>query len=199
MKLFFVFYLLFLSSNATAWTGYWERATRGPLRQIVFYGYYYAEDEKEFEKSEEYYRRRGYLEEGESFKESSLYGGEGKERYGGGGRYYCHKETDPEDEGYTVIFNPNLRARLYDEEWNLLTEDYLRSFQPETDIPFKWRVRSYVPYHPEAYYLRVVRLVEDKEVAVLLEKRVGNLERLKSRGSSYWYDKYLGCYRIYHI
>ncbi len=181
-----------------AWTGYWERATRGPLRQIVLSGYYVPEDEKEFEKSEEHYRTWGYLEEGESFKESSLYGGEGKERYGGK-RKYCHKETDPDDEGYTVIFNPNLRARLYDKEWNLLTEDYLRSSQPEMYTPFTWRVRSYVPYHPEAYYLRVVRLVENKEVAVLRETRVNTLKWLKSGGSSYRYDKFLKCYRVYHI
>ncbi len=186
-----------------AWKWLWEREDPGPLREIVLSGYYYAEDEMELEKSEKEYRRWGWLEEDESLKDKDPHTKIGKERFVSLRISYCHKKTRPEERDKFIVDpklrnpkleTPKLRARLYDEEWNFLTEDNLWSYEYETGANFGWGVESYIPYHPAAFYLRVVRLVEDKEV-VLREIRISNLEWLQSGGSSYTYRNRSDCYR----
>ena len=77
-------------------------------------------------------------------------------------REYCYNETEKENKN--PVFNKNLRARLYDKEGNLLSEDFLR--WNGRSIPESQSVISYLPYHDEGYEFRVVRLKEKKEIVL---------------------------------
>ena len=99
---------------------------------------------------------------------------------GGGGfvhsryRKYCYNETKEEDK--RAVLNKNLWVRLYDQDGNLLSEDFLRfggKLNPESQ-----NVISYLPYHDEGYKFRVVRLEEKKEI-VLKEVEIYTQEELR--------------------
>ena len=85
----------------------------------------------------------------------------GKERF----RYsqfreYCYNET--EEENKNPVFNKKLRARLYDKEGNLLSEDFLR--WDGRSIPESQSVISYLPYRDEGYRFQIVSSKGKKEV-----------------------------------
>ena len=50
----------------------------------------------------------------------------GKERFKNSRVVYCHEKILDIDRESAIVFNPNLRARMYDREGNLLAEDILR-------------------------------------------------------------------------
>ena len=89
-------------------------------------------------------------------------------------REYCYNET--EEENKNPVFNKNLRARLYDREGNLLSEDFLR--WDGRSIPKSQSVISYLPYRDEGYKIHVVRLKGKREV-ILYDIRTPTQSRLR--------------------
>ena len=143
------------------------------LKEVQVWGFYILENEEEIRDAEEYLRR--YLEHGESLSVSDLeefshHLNLGEERYNRSGQRFCRHVTDEETKDKHPVINPNLRVRLYDREWNVLSEDFLRDEAPQNtkDDAYEWHVIAYVPYHEKGYSLRLVRLENGKEI--LLEK-----------------------------
>ena len=105
------------------------------LQEIKIYGDYHAEDPEEIKDIERYYFEEGVLEEGETLadKEELAFKLEylGKERFRNSMVVYCHEKILDIDRESAIVFNPNLRARMYDREENLLAEDVLRDGFPE--------------------------------------------------------------------
>ena len=161
------------------------------LKVIVVHGRYYPENKKALEelkqelltnercdKNDRTIRcPRPSLYIGETLEEAlkTRYSHVGKERFHYSRyREYCYNET--EEKGTNPVFNKNLRARLYDREENLLSEDFLR--QDGRSIPGSQSVISYLPYLDEGYEFRVVRLKGKKEI-VLKQIEIYTQEELR--------------------
>ena len=102
------------------------------LKEIIFRGTYYPENPGELEEIEKDYRERGLLKKGETLKEKypDLFNKRGKELFKhSSSREYCYNKTKIVDR--KPVFKDNLKARLYDKEGNLLSEDFLRLWNPE--------------------------------------------------------------------
>ncbi len=215
MKLVFVLYSLFFSSNAMAWRWPWEREDPGPLREIRIWGSYALASERDdrdiiewlkdfkeaesLEELEEYYRRIGHLEEDETIKD--IISHYRKDRFGFRGIKSCHTRLPEKWKNkFTVdpklrdpnLSTPDLRVRLYDGRGRFLSEDRLRSVR-YYELDFTWSVEAYIPYHPEARKIRVVRLEEGKEI-VIWERGLYTLEELRSGKVSIVYDNGSDCY-----
>ena len=100
------------------------------LKEIVFHGTYYPENPEELEEIKRDYRERGLLKKGETLKEKypDLLD-DGDENFIYSGMRYCYNKIKTEDR--KPVFKDNLKARLYDKEGNLLTEDFLRLWYPD--------------------------------------------------------------------
>ena len=115
-----------------------------------------------------------YLKKEESLSEhfEKQFGhlGLGEERYNRSGQKFCDHVTDEETKSKYPIINPDLRVRLYDREWNVLSEDVPRDYSPKNtdETSYIWQIVVHVPYHEEGHSLRLVRLENGKEI--LLER-----------------------------
>ena len=219
----FLLYSLFFSLNAMAWRWPWEREDPGPLLEIRIRGSYtpanerYKRDEGEIiedlkelhgiedmEELEEHYRMTGHLEEDETIKDRISY--LRKDHFGFGGVRYCHTRL-PEKWKYKFTVDPklrdpsletpDLRARLYDGRGRFLTEAPLRSARYYEPYSTTWSVEAYIPYHPEARRLIVVRLEEGREINLEKEDvddRLYTLEELQSGRTTAVYDNGGDCY-----
>ena len=152
------------------------------LKEIKVYGRYYPEDKQALKELKQELLRNERCDKNDRTIRCprpglrSLYIGETLEealrnRFSGLGeegfsyspyREYCYNETEKEDK--KPVFNKNLRARLYDKEGNLLSEDFLR--WDGRSIPESQSVISYLPYLNEGYEFRVVRLKGKKEIVL---------------------------------
>ena len=174
------------------------------LQEIIVYGSYYPERPEKTKALEEKYRRRGWLKEGESFKEK--YPGAlniGKESFNLSTREYCYKKTKEEDKA--PLFNKKFKALLYNKEGEVLEENYLRleSFDSDYKISF---VVIYLPYHEEASYIRVVRLEKGKKITIpfssvevysksyLEERSVPDMPRYRNSEFPYRYSERSYCH-----
>ena len=140
------------------------------LREIKVYGTYYSGDPKEIEDIEEYYRKRGVLKEGESLADipylahKLVYLGKERLRIRSRPVIYCYGRISDEDRESAVVFNTDLRARMYDREGNLLAEDVLRDRIPGRH-PFAKFTAAYLPYLKNGdVVLRFVRLEKGEEI-----------------------------------
>ena len=140
------------------------------LREIKVYGTYYSGDLKEIEDIEEYYRKRGVLKEGESLADipylahKLVYLGKERLRIRSRPVIYCYGRISDEDRESAVVFNTDLRARMYDREGNLLAEDVLRDRIPGRH-PFAKFTAAYLPYFKNGdVVLRFVRLEKGEEI-----------------------------------
>ncbi len=170
-----------------AWEWLWDWATRGPLRQIVMWGFYTSVDERELKELE-----NKVIKDKSPYSRYSIYGEKHFYPYDS---MYCHEEKDIEFKRYRIIVSPNLRARLYDEGGNLLEDVPLHTYSTEAYIGKGWRVVAYIPYHPEARSRKIVRLVDGDKEIIIWERRLLDLEELETH-NSFLYNKDLNCYRI---
>ena len=157
----------------------WDNAARsdsrtfgpqGELREIIVWGVYTRESEKEIRDTEDYLRNMHIIRENESVLHKFPHSQLGKERYYWSGQRFCDHATDEEEKRKYPVINPNLRVRLYDTTENVLSEDVLRDEFPENteEAAYEWQVIAHVPYHAEGDSLRLVRLEKGKEI--LLER-----------------------------
>ena len=161
------------------------------LKEIIVYGTYSLENKEELEKlkknllinercdpSDRSTRCKYHsLNVGETLEEAlkTRFLGIGEEGFGYSQyKEYCYNETDENDK--KPVFRKNLKARLYDKEGNLLSEDFLR--WGGRTIPESQNVISYLPYHDNGYKIRVVKLEGKKEV-ILNEKIMVTQEKLR--------------------
>ncbi len=92
------------------------------------------------------------------------------------------------------ILDKNLRARLYDKDGNILTEDFLRVWDTYDKY---FRVISYLPYDDNGHEIRIVRLKDNQEVTLetiefLSESQLKELDgggRLNITINHGWYFK----------
>ena len=163
------------------------------LKEIVIRGRYIPENKKELEElkkelrtnercDKNYERCKRYsLNMGETVEEAlkNRFSGVGEEDFGySQHREYCYNETDENDK--KPVFRKDLRARLYNREGHLLSEDFLR--WGGRLIPKSQSIISYLPYHNEGYKIHVVRL-EGKKEMILNEKIM--ITQAKLREMSY--------------
>ena len=102
----------------------------------------------------------------------------GKERFIYSSTMYCYNEKSSKES----VLDKSLKARLYDKEENLLSEDFLRwdgPFYPESQS-----VISYIPYHNEGHEIFIVNLKEEKEV-ILKKLSVQSQEKLREKSIAY--------------
>lgn len=157
------------------------------LHEIKFFGDYFAGDPGEIERSEKYYREAGVLKEGESLADSWQTAHKleylGKERFDTSSKplIYCYNKISDEDRESALVFNPNLRARMYDENENLLAEDILRDSHPGRD-PFVKLTVAYLPYLKNGdVIIRVIRLEKEGEVVLYELKGLNSHENLQAQ------------------
>ena len=156
----------------------WFESKPRELQEIKFSGTYYPGGPEEIERTERYYREHGVLEEGETLADKPQLAHKleylGKERFRIGRNrrpiIYCYEKILDEDRESAPVFNPNLRARMYDREGNLLAEDTLRDRYPDRD-PFLRLTVAYLPYLNNGdVIIRIVRLEGDEEVLLYEQK-----------------------------
>ena len=157
------------------------------LREIRVSGTYFSGDPKEIESSEKYWRKEGVLKEGETLADSwqtrHFLEYKGKERFKGS-LMICYDKILDEDRESAVVFNLDLRARMYDKDGNLLAEDVLRDSHPGRD-PFQTFTVVYLPYLNNGdVILRFVRLEGDKEIVLDEWKGLRSHEYLMEHGQS---------------
>ena len=176
------------------------------LREIRVSGTYYSGDPKEIKSIEEYYRERGTLKEGETLADIRQLAHKleylGKERFYTGSKgsfIYCYGKITDKHRESAVVFNLDLRARMYDREGNLLAEDILRDRNPGRH-PFATFAVAYLPYLNNGdVILRFVRLKGDKEIVLYELKNLHSHEHLLEHERSknpygYRLDKYNNTY-----
>ena len=156
------------------------------LQEIKVFGTYYAGGPKEIEDYEKYWRERGVLEEGETLADSPQTAHKleyvGKERFRIARKpvIYCYEKILDEDREKALVFNPNLKVRMYDREGNLLAEDVLRDEYPDRRNPLRKHVVAYLPYLNNGdVIIRIVRLEGEEEVLLDELPGIHSYETLK--------------------
>ena len=128
------------------------------------------------------------MKEGESLEER--YPSIGKERFFYTEDMYCYNAKSNKE----PVFNKNLKARLYDKEGNLLSEDFLRWDGPLS--PELQGVISYIPYHNEGHNILIVSLKEKKEV-ILEDLYFQSQKSLRNNSVIYTSSSYNGSWWIF--
>ncbi|MDE0118493.1 MAG: hypothetical protein OXM55_00605 [Bdellovibrionales bacterium] len=178
-----------------SWAMSWFRSEPQELQEIKIYGNYHPGGPEEIEDSERYYREHGRLEEGETLADIPRFAHKmkylGKERFRTGRDWkpitYCYEKILDEDREKATVIDPNLRARMYDKEGNLLAEDTLRDGNPERKDPFLRSAVAYLPYLRNGdVILRIVRLEGDEEVILYEFLEIRSHETLKAH---HWADR----------
>ena len=179
----------------------WFESKPQELQEIKFFGDYHPGGPEEIERSERYYRERGVLEEGETLADKPQLAHKleylGKERFRYNSIIFCYGQILDEDRESAIIFDPNLRARMYDQEGNLLAEDTLRDRYPGLD-PFLKSTVAYLPYFNNGdVTIRIVRLEGEEEVILKELLDIFSHETLKEHDQSnrHVYDGY--GYKLY--
>ena len=126
------------------------------LKEVKIWGVYTRQNWEEVQEVEDYLRAMGDLEEGERVQEKFANLRLGEERYNRSGQLFCPHTTDGETRNEDPVINPDLRVRLYDREWNVLSEDFLRDKAPHNtkrqfptnaeEAAYEWTVVAYIPY-----------------------------------------------------
>ena len=145
------------------------------LKEIIIRGSYTPKNPKEVEELKKdllskptctgYDRRKRHcgLLEGETLEKAlrNRFPGTGEEAFGHSSyREYCYNKTDGIKK--KSIFKENLRARLYDKNGKLLTEDFFR-WNGHPTSKFQ-SVISYLPYDDKGHRIYIVSLNGKKEV-----------------------------------
>ncbi len=165
------------------------------LKEIKLSGSYYPGGQGEIERTERYYREHGRLKEGQTLADIHLAHKLeylGKERFRTGRDWkpiiYCYGEILDEDRETAPVIDPNLRARMYDQDGNLLAEDTLRDREdPATRDPFIRLTVAYLPYLKNGdVTIRIVRLKEEEEVILYEFLGVRSHENLKAHDRTGW-------------
>ena len=166
------------------------RSESQKLQEIKFYGTYYPGGPEEIESYEEYWRKRGVLKEGETLADNRQtahkleYLGKERFRVSPKAMIYCYEKILDEDRESAPVFNPDLRARMYDREGNLLAEDVLKDGYPGRN-PFAKHTVAYLPYLNNGDVLiKIVRLEGEKEVLLHEEPGIFSYETLKEHDRS---------------
>ena len=182
-----ILFLIVFSFNFLAISGAQE------LQEIKIRGSYYPGGPEEIENVANFYRMIGTLKEEETLADSSQTAHKleylGKERFKINKKsiIYCYEKILDEDRETAPVLDPNLRARMYDKEGNLLAEDTLRDKDPSRRDPFLRLTVVYLPYLNNGdVIIRIVRLKGEEEV-LLYEREWGvySHERLKEHDESY--------------
>ena len=163
------------------------------LTEITIHGSYYPEDKKELEELIKELRKNGdcatdnscppftslYLLEGESLEEAlnGRFFYWGKEHFNYVYSSYCYKEK--ENKEYRI--NKNLKARLYSQEGELLTESFLRVEKRTNENSYL--AETYLPYHEAGYKIVFVSLQGNKE-NVFFETQMMTQDDLQNRSTS---------------
>ncbi len=192
MKSLILFLVVF---SFDSWAMSWFEREPQELQEIKIYGDYHPGGPEEIEDTEQYWLKHGVLEEGDTLADSwqtaHFLEYLGKERFRTGikSMIFCYEKILDEHRETATVIDPNLRARMYDQEGNLLAEDTLRDREdPATRDPFLRLTVAYLPYLRNGdVTIRIVRLVEDEEV-ILHEKDISfySHERLKAH---HWADR----------
>jgi len=159
------------------------------LQEIIIYGYYSPGDKGRVKELEKNLRDRGHLKPHEFFAEKYSHRlDRGDESLILRERKYCYNRSEFKE----PILNNKLRARIYDQEGVVLTEDFLRISGPIHLL--SQEVITYLPYHKGGRVVRIVRLDGSKEL--VLEKRflfskarlreISNKDRPIFRNSGIW-------------
>jgi len=135
------------------------------LEWIIVFGWYRPENPERVERALEEALKssplRGGLREGQTIEEKRLeLSSLGDEDIRFSETYYCYNEVDRR--GATMAVFPYLKARLYDQEGNILEEDFLR-FRPDDNNDDYYHFYIYIPYHKEGHILRTLKIEEKKE------------------------------------
>ncbi|MDE0518995.1 MAG: hypothetical protein OXH36_05530 [Bdellovibrionales bacterium] len=186
-----ILFLVVFSFNSLAMS--WFEREPQEIQEIKIYGNYHPGGPEEIEDSERFYREHGRLEEGETLADipGLVYDYLGKERFRTGRNWksiiYCYGEILDEDRELAPVIDPNLRARMYDQEGNLLAEDTLRDGKPELKDPFSRLTVTYLPYLRNGdVTIRIVRLEEDEEVLLYEFLEIRSHETLKAHNRTGW-------------
>ncbi len=194
MKSLILFLVVF---SFDSWAMSWFEREPQELQEIKIYGDYHPGGPEEIEDTEQYWLKHGVLEEGDTLADSwqtaHFLEYLGKERFRTGRDWkpiiYCYGEILDEDRELAPVIDPNLRARMYDPEGNLLAEDILRDRNPERKDPFLRSAVIYLPYLRNGdVTIRIVRLEGEEEI--LLYERDGDgirsHENLKAHDQTGW-------------
>ena len=180
------------------------------LTEITIHGSYYPENKEKRKKIIEELIENGdcatdnscphsphYLLEGESLEEAlnSRYLYVGKEHFYYVYSSYCYKEK--ENKKYHM--NKNLKARLYSQEGELLTESFLRLKKRNNENSYL--AKTYLPYHEAGDKIVFVSLQGNKENVFFetqmmtqddLQNRSTSSERF--RGQAWFFHKQIECH-----
>ena len=172
LPVYYVLLLFVYSFNSFAMS--WFINEPKELLEMKIDGTYYPGGPEEIEDYERYYRERGLLKEGETladlptrFAHKLKYLGKERFRMNGRSMTFCYEKIMDEDREKATVIDPNLRARIYDKEGNLLAEDILRDRKPESYHPFPASTVAYLPYlNNSDVILRIVRLKGEEEIVL---------------------------------
>ena len=162
------------------------------LTEIIIYGSYYPEDKKELEElikelnkngncatDDSCPRRSRHLYEGESLEEAlnGRFFSWGKEHFNQSESMYCYKKTKNKE--YQI--HKNLKARLYSQKGELLTESSLR-LQKDSHYN-NYLAETYLPYHEAGDKIVFVNLQGNKE-NIFYETKMMTQDDLQERSTS---------------
>ena len=180
-----ILFLFVFSFDSLAMSGF--RSQPQELKEIKIYGSYYPGGLEEIERTERFYYEDGVLEEGETLADKPQLAHKleylGKERFRVSKKsiIYCYEKILDEDRESAPVFDPNLRARMYDQEGNLLAEDTLRDRDPTRRDPFLRLTVAYLPYLNNGdVTIRIVRLEGRRKYLYMNEMVFSLTKSLKS-------------------
>ena len=133
------------------------------LKEIIIRGNYSPGGQKSLEALKKWLVKEGKLKEGESITEAlkDEYKDYIREYFNYSEMLYCYQTTNNKESD----LSHDLRARLYDKEGKMLTEDKFRFVYPDVG-DFSRIVVAYLTYHNEGHEIRVVRLEKQKEMLI---------------------------------
>ena len=126
------------------------------LKEIIIRGNYWPENKEAAKEHEKELRERGLWKEDQEYE---------KERFNYSEHRYCYNET----KNKKAFFRKDFRARLYDKQGKLLSEDFLRfngSFNPKSN---NFSI-AHIPYKDNGLKIVIIRLEGTKEVILYTMK-----------------------------
>ncbi len=163
------------------------------LEEVIIYGYYQYKNPNRLEDFKKEVVRQSRLKSGEAFREKyPEFLNIGDENFRYSFIEYCYNKSVSSKES---IFKGNFKVRLYDKENNLLAEDSLRLKSDDKDSSF---VMAYLPYHNAGHEIRVIKIVEGKEIILRITALEAHAELVAPRfhKAEEW-DVKKQCHRVY--